>query len=57
MDEEASLCVGICQADPDTGLCIGCGRQFINFGPCESAALPAPEMPVPAAVAPPDLTK
>ena len=57
MDEEDSLWVGMCQADPDTGLCIGCGRQFINFGPCESAALPAPEMPVPAAVAPPDLPK
>ena len=25
-DEEIYPCVGICQADPDSGYCLGCGR-------------------------------
>lgn len=25
-DEEQYICIGICQTDPDSGYCIGCGR-------------------------------
>lgn len=25
-DEETYICVGICQPDPDSGYCMGCGR-------------------------------
>ncbi|UCV11733.1 DUF1289 domain-containing protein [Dechloromonas denitrificans] len=29
-EEDLYLCVGICQADPDSGYCLGCGRPPID---------------------------
>ena len=43
MDEEDPLCVGICQSDPETGYCIGCGRRTIDFGPTTAGIAPGQE--------------
>lgn len=43
MDVEDPLCVGICQSDPETGYCIGCGRRAIDFGPTSADMAPEPE--------------
>lgn len=38
MDQEA-VCIGVCQIDPDTDRCIGCGRTSDEiFGPDQDPA-------------------
>ena len=29
-EEEIYVCVGICQPDPDSGYCLGCGRPPLD---------------------------
>lgn len=29
-DDEIYVCVGICQPDPDSGYCLGCGRPPLD---------------------------
>lgn len=43
MEEDPYPCVGICQTDPDSGYCLGCGRP----------PLPAPVIVAEAAPPPP----
>lgn len=47
-DDEIYVCVGICQPDPDSGYCLGCGRP-----PLESPAVVAEVETVRPAGAPP----
>lgn len=48
MEEQEIQCVGICQVDPETGYCIGCGRRAIDYAP-EPASTPAIPQPAPQA--------
>lgn len=43
-----TLCVGVCMVDPDTGVCLGCGRT-----PEEISGVPQPVAPTPAPKAAP----
>lgn len=55
MDEEGLyLCIGICQADPDSGYCIGCGRPPLASPEIvaeagQAAGADDPDSPAPAA--------
>lgn len=49
MEESEIQCVGICQVDPDTGYCIGCGRRAIDY-----ASEPQPELTPPTPSTDPD---
>ena len=50
-DEEIYVCVGICQADPDSGYCMGCGRP-----PLESPGIVAVREEIRPAAEPPAST-
>lgn len=40
MDDQYE-CIGICERDPDSGICLGCGRPLTESGPADADALPA----------------
>ncbi|HEY6896352.1 MAG TPA: hypothetical protein VI279_03755 [Rhodocyclaceae bacterium] len=48
MEDEDYECLGICQADPSSGNCIGCGR------PLQAPQAPQPLAPSNSAPAEPD---
>lgn len=40
MEEERYICIGICETDPETGYCIGCGRPPLPIPPADPPPLP-----------------
>lgn len=41
-EQERYICIGLCEIDPESGCCLGCGRPPLPSPPAAEAPAPAP---------------
>lgn len=45
MSEDAYECIGICEIEPESGICLGCGRPLREEAPAPAAEVLATDAP------------